>query len=263
MLIVPLALAVVIPQDPVEDFKFKQSETVITNESGLQYADVVEGKGEPVIQKQMAIVHYSLRLDDGKKVDSSRDEGRRPFRFAVGMGEVIKGWDEGLLGMKPGGVRKLRIPYELAYGEKGIDGAIPPKATLWFTVELLDTTNITTFDKDEKPVAGDGGLQYVDLLTGEGETVQSGQRVEVHYTLFNEAGKKLDSSMGRGRSALGFRIGAEEVIPGFEKAVIGMKPGALRKVRVPSELGYGKTGSGPVKPDETLWFFIELLQIKK
>src|SRR5438876_9911485 len=106
------------------DFKFSPQDKVITTSSTLQYADTVEGRGDAIKAGQMAIVNYVLNLDDGKEVDSSKQPGRNPFRFTVGKSEVIKGWDEGLIGMKVDGTRKLRIPYQLAYGEKGIEGAI-------------------------------------------------------------------------------------------------------------------------------------------
>lgn len=105
--------------------------------SGLVYEDKKVGKGAEAKVGKLAIVHYTGWFTDGKKFDSSRDSGQ-PFKFTLGMGEVIKGWDQGVEGMKVGGVRKLTVPPELGYGKRGYPGAIPPNATLIFEVELLD-----------------------------------------------------------------------------------------------------------------------------
>jgi ketosteroid isomerase-like protein len=109
---------------------------VITTDSGLQYADIVEGNGPSPAPGQIAVVHYTGTLEDGSKFDSSVDRGQ-PFEFPVGAGRVIKGWDEGVASMKVGGKRQLIIPPALGYGARGI-GPIPPNATLIFEVELLE-----------------------------------------------------------------------------------------------------------------------------
>jgi peptidylprolyl isomerase len=112
-------------------------ESEITTASGLKYVEIKEGTGPSPQSSQMVTVHYTGTLQDGKKFDSSVDRGQ-PLQFKIGVGQVIKGWDEGILTMKVGGKRKLIIPPELGYGSRGAGGVIPPNATLIFEVELLD-----------------------------------------------------------------------------------------------------------------------------
>ena len=108
-----------------------------TTASGLQYWDIMVGKGAAAVAGKPVQVHYTGWLTDGKKFDSSVDRGE-PFGFPLGAARVIKGWDEGVAGMKVGGKRQLRIPPDLGYGARGAGGVIPPNATLIFDVELID-----------------------------------------------------------------------------------------------------------------------------
>jgi len=108
----------------------------IVTPTGLKYTDLKVGAGAEAKAGDAVQVHYTGWLVDGTKFDSSRDSNR-PFRFKLGAGQVIKGWDEGVAGMKVGGKRKLTIPPELGYGRQGAGGVIPPGATLVFEVELL------------------------------------------------------------------------------------------------------------------------------
>ena len=106
-------------------------------DSGLKYEDLVEGNGAVAEAGQTVTVHYTGWLTDGSKFDSSLDRNQ-PFQFLLGKGQVIRGWDEGVQGMKIGGKRKLTIPPQLGYGAAGAGGVIPANATLVFDVELLE-----------------------------------------------------------------------------------------------------------------------------
>lgn len=111
----------------------------IKTPSGLVIEELLVGGGAAAAAGQKVSVHYTGWLTDGKKFDSSKDRGD-PFVFPLGRGQVIKGWDEGVAGMKVGGKRKLTIPPGLGYGARGAGGVIPPNATLVFEVELLSVT---------------------------------------------------------------------------------------------------------------------------
>ena len=121
---------------PSKLIAMENTENQVTTASGLKYVEIAEGTGETPTKGQTVSVHYTGTLENGKKFDSSRDRNQ-PFEFQIGEGQVIKGWDEGLSTMKPGGRRKLIIPADLGYGARGAGGAIPPNATLIFDVELL------------------------------------------------------------------------------------------------------------------------------
>ncbi len=117
---------------------------MITTASGLQYEDTTEGTGDVATKGHNVTVHYTGWLynngTQGAKFDSSKDR-RDPFAFQLGAGMVIRGWDEGVAGMKVGGARTLIIPAALGYGARGAGGVIPPNATLKFDVELLGTSS--------------------------------------------------------------------------------------------------------------------------
>lgn len=114
----------------------KVSGDPVTTPRGLKYWDIKKGTGPAAVKGKTVRVHYSGWLTDGKEFDNSFDRGE-PIEFALGSGQVIKGWDEGIAGMKVGGKRQLRIPPELAYGSRGAGSAIPPNSTLIFDVQLV------------------------------------------------------------------------------------------------------------------------------
>ena len=217
----------------------------------LLIEDLELGDGTEVMQNDRVTVHYTGWLTDGTKFDSSVDRAT-PFEFVVGAHMVIRGWDEGLLGMKVGGKRKLTIPSEMAYGERGAGDVIPPNATLVFEIQLLDV----------QKVPAPGELEIVDVEVGTGAEAQNGKSVSVHYTGALEDGTVFDSSYGRGEP-IEFPLGAGMVIQGWEKGLLGMKVGGKRQLRIPYNLGYGSRGyPGVIPAYATLMFDVELVDVK-
>ncbi|URR35692.1 FKBP-type peptidyl-prolyl cis-trans isomerase [Thermosynechococcus sp. HN-54] len=136
MVAAPSAIASVPLEASTEAAGLMGSSKVVTTPSGLQYEDIVVGSGVQPQVGDRVTVHYTGMLTDGRIFDSSRDRGQ-PFQFQIGVGQVIKGWDEGVGSMQVGGQRRLIIPPNLGYGARGAGGVIPPNATLIFDVELL------------------------------------------------------------------------------------------------------------------------------
>jgi FKBP-type peptidyl-prolyl cis-trans isomerase len=120
-----------------KEIKTDNTKGMMTMDNGLKYTIDKEGVGEIATKGSKVLVHYTGWLMDGTKFDSSKDRNK-PFSFQLGAGRVIKGWDQGVEGMKIGEVRTLVIPSELGYGARGAGGVIPPNATLKFEVELLE-----------------------------------------------------------------------------------------------------------------------------
>jgi peptidylprolyl isomerase len=236
-----------------------------TTDSGLKYYDLQAGDGPSAEQGEVVSVDFTAWLTDGTKIGSSVDTGE-PVVFALGMGQVIPGWDEGVAAMKVGGQRQLIIPPELAFGDQGASGVIPPNATLILEVELLSISPGSPAAPTEVDPADytttDSGLMYYDLQVGEGPSPQEGQEVTVQYTGWLTDGVKFDSSVDRGQPFT-FVVGSGQVIPGWDEGVLSMKVDGQRQLVIPSELGYGPDGyAGVIPPNATLIFEVELLDIK-
>ncbi|MCB9704912.1 MAG: FKBP-type peptidyl-prolyl cis-trans isomerase [Myxococcales bacterium] len=238
-----------------------------TRDGGLKVEDFAAGEGAPAAAGSSVEVHYTGYLTDGSVFDSSVPRGR-PFSFDLGAGRVIKGWDQGIVGMKVGGKRKLVVPAALGYGPRAA-GKIPPNSTLVFTVELLSMTPplpppqpLTAFEgtpvkTDKRP----GGLELVDFKLGEGAEVKDGDEVKVHYRGTLDDGTEFDFSHPRGKP-ITFVIGRGQVIKGWDQGIVGMKVGGLRKLVIPAELAYGERARGKIPANSRLTFLVEVMATK-
>lgn len=233
------------------------SAAIQTTESGLQFADIVVGTGPTPVNGQFVKVAYSGWLDDKCTLfDSSVTKKRPPISVQIGKGGVIPGWQEGLATMKAGGKRQLIIPPALAYGEPGRPPTIPPSATLIFDVELVEMGTIRNpparpeiAADDARFVAGEQGLQYIDLTVGEGVAATERSGVDVELTIWAEDGKQFFSTLDRPSSA-DFLIGGapqeRPPLPGLDLGIRGMQAGGERYLVIPAEIGFGERGQPPV-----------------
>ena len=221
-------------------------------EPGLTCVDSTLGQGLVVGPNDFVKVHYTGWLfEDGAKTtqfDSSVERGE-PIAFPLGRSFVIPGWEKGLVGMRVGGKRTLKIEHELAYGPNGRPPIIPPSSTLIFDIEVL-------------------GIPRVDVTTteeGTGPVAALGDQVNVHYTgwLWEEGtkGEQFDSSLTRGRP-FKFTLGAGQVIQGWDMAVEGMKVGQKATLIIPPEMGYGGRAKPSIPANSTLCFEVELVSIE-
>jgi peptidylprolyl isomerase len=252
-------------ETPAEAPAESSPEKNMTTASGLQYTELRAGSGPKPQAGEIVSVHYTGTLEDGTVFDSSRERGE-PISFPLGVGYVIPGWDEGIALMNQGGQATLVIPPDLAYGAEGSGDVIPANATLTFDVELVaiapGSPVAPTAVDEASYTTTEQGIKYVDLVAGDGPTVNNGQLVVAHYTGWLEDGTKFDSSVDRGEPFT-FNLGMGQVIAGWDLGMRGMKVGATRQLVIPPQLGYGAQGAGGViPPNATLIFEIELLEVQ-
>ena len=187
-----------------------------------------------------------------------------PLEFTIGVGQVIAGWDKGIVGMKVGEVRKLTIPYVMAYGENSLEG-IPPYSDLYFEVELVAAEkpmepDVFPADLNKLKWSDKGkGLKIYDEKVGSGKPAMIGTNLKVHYTGWLVSGRKFGSSKDMGKP-FEVVLGAGKMIKGWEQGLDGMREGGVRWLRVSPSMGYGATAFTMIPPNSTLVFRVELVE---
>lgn len=246
---------------------------------GVQFRDLKAGVGEECPEGAKVKVHYTGWTQDGNVFDSSRTRGK-VAEFS--LDEVVKGWAEGIPGMKKGGVRKLVIAPEKGYGNQRKEG-IPPNSTLTFEVELLGFTApaqarikarprrvpipkdlskqsdgaLPTAEDANLKAIGTAGLMYRDLKVGDGPEVRRGADVVMDYIGWLKSdGSVFDSSFKRSEA---FRSELGGLIAGWQEGVPGMKVGGVRKLVIPADMAYGANPRPGIPANSVLVFEIEVL----
>ena len=238
---------------------------------------VKEGSGEPIRAGQLIKVHYKgyLAVDSAIVNKSATDStvevpyfansyySESPLEFTIGVGQVIEGWDKGLVGMKIGEIRKLSVPSAMAYGDNSLEG-IPPNSDLMFYVELVHAEQPLEADKFPADVEKlkwrdmGRGLKVYDEKTGTGKLNAAGNSIKVHYTGWLLSGRKFGSSKDLGKP-LEAVMGAGKMIKGWEAGLDGMREGGVRWLRVSPAMGYGAMAFSMIPPNSTLVFRVEMI----
>jgi peptidylprolyl isomerase len=216
----------------------------------LVITDITDGEGVGAVAGDLLAVHYvGVLSSDGTRFDGNF--GSSPFSFTLGKGQVIKGWDEGLLGMKAGGMRQLDIPADLAYGDSGSGDVIKPGAALSFVVEMMGIIPATDpADEPQLTIAGAAAsstLQSKELIEGKGDAVAAGDTVALHIVAYRgDTGEKITSTWPEG-APVSLTLEEGGSLPGIVKGVPGMKVGGRRQMTIPFADAFGPEGNTEMK----------------
>lgn len=261
---------------------------------GLKCIDLKVGSGPAAqIGSVLSFEYTGWLAATNRKFDSSYDRHAEPFQVLLGGKAVIVGMQEGLIGLRAGGIRRLIIPPALGYGDQSQTANIPAGATLIFDVIVQSVNNCSVATgsniyNSTSSISAPGviqalpsgpmapppvtispgtllnGLECIDLKVGSSAPVQAGNTVSVQYTGWLANGKKFDSSYDHGGTPLSVKVGQGKVLRGFDQGLIGMRGGGTRRLIIPAKLAYGAQGRPPaIPPNATVIFDITLVSIQQ
>jgi FKBP-type peptidyl-prolyl cis-trans isomerase len=244
----------------VKTVKVKKPKTMKTA-SGLEYTITEKGNGKMPQVGDKVKVHYTGKLLNDTVFDSSVKRGQ-PFEFVLGADKVIKGWDEAFQLLNVGDKATLKLPANIAYGERAM-GLIPANATLIFDVELIDFTEaIKPWDaKGKDTITTASGLKYILIQENKTGEIGLGKQATVHYSGFFKDGKMFDSSVERGQP-FKVKVGKGQVIKGWDEGLALLRKGEKAKLFVPYNLAYGEQGYGPIPAKADLIFDVEIVDVQ-
>lgn len=216
----------------------------------LVITDITEGEGEAAVEGSTVYVYYvGVLSENGKRFDGNF--GSDPYAVTLGVGAVIDGWDQGLIGIKAGGRRQLDIPADLAYGSAGSGDAIPPDSAISFVVDVVAIVPpINPADAPEITIEGAENVEVLvseDLVDGKGDEAKAGSNVLVHIIAFNGAtGEELASTWGD-PSPVALLLAEGGSLPGLVEGIPGMKVGGRRQLTIPFADAFGAEGNSSMK----------------
>ncbi len=246
----------------IQSTKVKTPKTLKTA-SGLEYTITEKGNGKRAQKGDKISVHYTGKLTNDSVFDSSVRKGV-PFEFRVGLGSVVKGWDEAFLLLNEGDKATIKFGPDLGYGDKD-NGPIPANSTLIFEVEFLQITQEAIQPYEIKPkdtVTTASGIKYAIIKANKSGESAVGKKVTVNYTGFLKDGKMFDSSLDRNQPLV-VDIGKGKLFPGLDEAISLMHNGEKGRFIIPSKLAFGERGGGPVPPDSDIIMDLEVIDVKE
>ncbi|WP_095042935.1 FKBP-type peptidyl-prolyl cis-trans isomerase [Candidatus Promineifilum breve] len=237
---------------------------ITDTETGLRIVEIRAGDGRTPEPGDLVTMNIMGMLEDGTVFADTVAEGA-PITATLTEADLFPGWLEGVLLMKEGGKVRLIIPPALAFGAEGAGGVIPPDATITMDVELLTAVappTPTAVDEGDLTTT-DSGLQYFDIVEGEGDMPVAGQDVVVNYAAWLQEGEEYVASSDTQGEPLTFTLGSEMgVFPGWDEGVSTMRPGGKRYLVIPPDLALGEAGGGRIPPNSTLIMEVELVEVK-
>lgn len=247
--------SITLTSDPADDTGEPDVSIPSEMPTELVITDLTEGTGEGAKDGDTVYVYYvGVLSKDGTRFDGNF--GQAPFPVTLGLGMVITGWDQGLVGAKAGGRRQLDIPPDLAYGEQGAGDLIGPNEALSFVVDVvavvpvIDAADEPTDEVEARDAASEVSTR--DLVEGEGTAAAEGNNVVIHLVAFRgDTGERLQSTW-ESPQPLNLTLTDGATLPGFVEGITGMKPGGRREIVVPFELAFGEEGNAELGlPEKT------------
>lgn len=234
------------------------------NELGIEVLNEETGSGTAVTEEDIVLFHFRITMQDGSEVGSSHNAGSGQT-VRLGQGELpLAGWEESMIGMREGGKRTVRIPSDMAFGEEGVEGVIPPNEDLTLELEILEILEEpVAWEYDEQDIqTTESGLQYVIHEEGSGDKIGDNVRARVHYSGYLQSDGSMFFSTRLSGMPDDYQTGIDDFFDGFNEAIPEMREGERRTLIIPSHLAFAEMGiQGLVPPGADIIMDVEVESI--